>query len=264
MQRGRQFSASVRRISEHRMTFQFERTRIDKIPREAVLAELERVAEHLGFVEFGKRDFDKEARVGSSTVVRTFGGWPKAMAALRSTLRRRGVDLKARPKGYFSDRALFAEMERIWGGLGHRPSRFEWEEAKPAISYQTYRRYFGGWQEACLKFLEHRLTSGPEAPGSPAPAASQRNVSPRPTQSPTKRPSREVPAGLRLKVYERDRFRCVFCGRSPISDLHVELHVDHVVPFVRGGETVLGNLQTLCLECNLGKADRDDVRQPSV
>ncbi|MBI2460406.1 MAG: HNH endonuclease [Candidatus Rokubacteria bacterium] len=65
-------------------------------------------------------------------------------------------------------------------------------------------------------------------------------------------------------MYQRDRFRCVFCGRSPISDLTVELHVDHVVPFVRSGETALENLQTLCSKCNLGKADRDDVRQPGV
>ena len=78
------------------MAFEFKRTRIDKIPREALLAELERVAEHQEFVEFGERDFDREARVGSSTVVRTFGAWSKAMEALRGRLRRRGVEHRAR------------------------------------------------------------------------------------------------------------------------------------------------------------------------
>src|SRR5712692_5946184 len=154
------------------MTFQFERARIDKIPRKALLAELERVAEHQDFVEFGKRDFDKEARVGSSTVVRTFGAWSKAMEVLRGRLRRRGVDLKARRKGYFSDRELFAEMKQVWADLGHRPSRFEWEEARPTISYQTYKRYFGGWQEACLRFLEHRARGGPAAARPPRSATS--------------------------------------------------------------------------------------------
>jgi hypothetical protein len=83
------------------------------------------------------------------------------------------------------------------------------------------------------------------------------------SQGTTKNP-RDVPPGLRLRVYERDRFRCVYCGRSPITELAVELHVDHIVPFVRGGKTVLENLQTLCAQCNLGKGSRDDVRHPGA
>ena len=33
------------------------------------------------------------------------------------------------------------------------------------------------------------------------------------------------------------------------------LHVDHVVPWSKGGETVLDNLQVLCHVCNIGKSD---------
>ncbi|WP_343324290.1 HNH endonuclease signature motif containing protein [Streptococcus sp. Marseille-P8640] len=36
---------------------------------------------------------------------------------------------------------------------------------------------------------------------------------------------------------------------------NVVLHVDHIIPWSKGGETVLGNLQTLCSKCNLGKSD---------
>ena len=90
-------------------------------------------------------------------------------------------------------------------------------------------------------------------------AAQNKSISQR-----TTRQSRDVPPRLRLKVYERDRFRCVYCGRSPITDLTVELHVDHIVPFVRGGKTLLENLQTLCAQCNLGKGSRDDVHHPGT
>ncbi|MCW5775769.1 MAG: HNH endonuclease [Phycisphaeraceae bacterium] len=31
------------------------------------------------------------------------------------------------------------------------------------------------------------------------------------------------------------------------------LHVDHILAWSNGGETVLANLQTLCDRCNLGK-----------
>ena len=245
------------------MEFQFERTRIDKIPIETVLAQLARVAELRGFVEFGKREFDDIAPISSSTAVRAFGTWSKAMEALRDTLRQRGLALKPRHKGYFAEAELFAEMERIWTTLGHRPSRIEWEAAKPRISYQTYKRYFGGWQQACLTFLEQRTGERLSPMVVEARSAGEAPQKQAIRQGAARNP-REVPPGLRLKVYERDRFRCVYCGRSPITDLTVELHADHIIPFVRGGQTALENLQTLCAQCNLGKGSRDDVRHPSV
>jgi len=245
------------------MEFQFERTRIDKIPTETVLAQLARVAELSGFVEFGKREFDETAPISSSTAGRAFGTWSKAMEAPRETLRQRGLALKPRRKSYFAAVELFAELERIWTTLGHRPSRIAWEAAKPRISYQTYKRYFGGWQQACLMFLEQRTgerLSPMVVPAMSAGEAPQEQA----IRQGTARHPREVPPGLRLKVYERDRFRCVYCGHSPITDLTVALHVDHIVPFVRGGQTVFENLQTLCAQCTLGQGSRDDVRHPSV
>ena len=45
------------------------------------------------------------------------------------------------------------------------------------------------------------------------------------------------------------------CGRSPAKDMNIELHVDHIMPYSKGGETVIENLQTLCSDCNLGKSN---------
>ena len=44
-------------------------------------------------------------------------------------------------------------------------------------------------------------------------------------------------------------------GVSPAKDKNVELHVDHIKPWSKGGETILENLQTLCQKCNLGKSN---------
>ncbi|MBI5847426.1 MAG: HNH endonuclease [Nitrospirae bacterium] len=52
-----------------------------------------------------------------------------------------------------------------------------------------------------------------------------------------------------------DRFTCRHCGASPAKMLGVELHVDHIIAWSKGGETVLSNLQTLCSKCNLGKSN---------
>ena len=66
---------------------------------------------------------------------------------------------------------------------------------------------------------------------------------------------REPNLRLRFKVLARDHFKCCSCGASPAKDSSVELHVDHIVPWSKGGETVLENLRTLCSKCNLGKSD---------
>lgn len=59
---------------------------------------------------------------------------------------------------------------------------------------------------------------------------------------------------LRWEVFERDKFRCVVCGRS--AEDGVKLHVDHVHPRSKGGSKAKSNLATLCFDCNLGKGDK--------
>lgn len=66
---------------------------------------------------------------------------------------------------------------------------------------------------------------------------------------------RDIDLRLRFKVMHRDNFKCCKCGASPAKDPSVELHVDHIIPWSKGGETVIENLQTLCSKCNLGKSD---------
>jgi 5-methylcytosine-specific restriction endonuclease McrA len=48
-------------------------------------------------------------------------------------------------------------------------------------------------------------------------------------------------------IFERDEFRCVYCGEHfPPA----ELTLDHVQPRVRGGDSSEGNLVTACKACN--------------
>lgn len=67
--------------------------------------------------------------------------------------------------------------------------------------------------------------------------------------------TRVISNKLRYQVLKRDKFKCCACGASPAKDSSVELHIDHIVPWSKGGETTMENLQTLCSKCNLGKSD---------
>ena len=58
---------------------------------------------------------------------------------------------------------------------------------------------------------------------------------------------------------KRDNFKCCMCGRSPSTTIGLELHIDHIIPWSMGGETVIDNLQTLCSDCNLGKSNLSEI-----
>jgi 5-methylcytosine-specific restriction endonuclease McrA len=58
---------------------------------------------------------------------------------------------------------------------------------------------------------------------------------------------------LRLAVFNRDSYRCTYCGSDGDG---VALHCDHVIPRSRGGLSNLKNLTTSCFRCNCSKGDR--------
>ncbi len=74
-----------------------------------------------------------------------------------------------------------------------------------------------------------------------------------------------VPARVRVQVFARDGFTCVYC-RNPA--LVLALNIDHVIPVSAGGSDGMDNLVTACAACNRRKAatihpafwDRPDVQ----
>lgn len=68
---------------------------------------------------------------------------------------------------------------------------------------------------------------------------------------PRDRPSPTVWQSLRGAVFERDDYRCTYCGGRG-----GRLECDHIVPVSRGGRHDLGNLTTACFSCNRQKRNR--------
>ncbi len=62
--------------------------------------------------------------------------------------------------------------------------------------------------------------------------------------------SRLIPSQVKLEVWARDKGRCVKCGSND------NLHFDHIIPFSKGGSSlVAANIQLLCVRHNLQKRD---------
>ena len=59
-----------------------------------------------------------------------------------------------------------------------------------------------------------------------------------------------IPRELVNAVWNRDGGKCVYCGSNK------NIHIDHIIPFSKGGATTLENLQMLCQKCNLEKSDK--------
>lgn len=68
-----------------------------------------------------------------------------------------------------------------------------------------------------------------------------------------------ITAALRRSIYERDSYRCRYCGGFTGG-----LVLDHVQPWSRGGEDTAENLVTACHACNSTKKDRtpDEAGMP--
>jgi hypothetical protein len=230
------------------MKYSLDRYRIDKFSREDIVEELKRVAKIYSFRRFSGREFDKESRLCKKTaVLNNFNSWEDALAAT-------GIDLQPHRNtrsDLIPEHELFAELERVWQLLGHRPSKTEWESIKPKYSYTTYKSRFHGWVNACAAFIEFKSDEN-EAISAKSQSGEKSKFSVKTAPIPREE-KRNIPMGLRFEVLKRDKFRCVFCGRSPATDAGVVLHIDHITAFSEGGKTTKENLQSLCRVCNLGK-----------
>lgn len=172
-----------------------------------------------------------------STISRQIG-WNNALSLI-------GMDLnKYQQNSRITEEDLLNEILRLWTKLGRQPTTTDLKNGLSKYPRNRYRDRFGSWGESLNKFIEW---AGNEYF---LPSLSTNAIQNRDHQT-----SRDINLRLRFKVMQRDNFKCCACGASPAKDSSVELHIDHITPWSKGGETVMENLQTLCQQCNLGKSD---------
>lgn len=213
------------------MRFQFEDTR-PTITSESILADLRRVAAELGATRLAQNQYRERGQFSHSVVKKRFGSWNAAVVA---------AGLTADPsRRNIPDEELLDNLREAWIQLGRQSRRSEMAPPVSRFGREPYVRRFGSWLAAVRAFVA--TTGGVDQAGS-EPAANK-------AENP-----RYASLRLRFQVMQRDSFRCVTCGRAPATHAGLILHLDHVVPFSKGGRTELANLRTTCADCNLGKGD---------
>ena len=137
-------STSVR---ETLMSLKFELDRLTDYTTADIVSEIQRVADLLGLAPLMKREFDKESKVHSSTVIRRFGSWKAGLeAAGRGQLYGGGaVTEKMRnQKGRdLCDEDLLAELRRIAQVLGRNDLTIDDINSHSIVGQGIFRKRFG-------------------------------------------------------------------------------------------------------------------------
>jgi len=210
------------------------------------LAELRRVHTLVGKQWLTSTDFNANSRTSTDSIRRRFGSFHKALEAAGV----RNAPHKARR---FSDQECFENLADVWTYHGRTPEYREMFDPPSKIQGKTYVLRWGTWRKTLKAFVDWA-----NADEQPSETMLINQFETKPSDEveiarTIEADCRDVRPGLRFKVFMRDRFRCVACGRSPATNLNTELHADHILAVANVGKTTLENLQTLCQDCNLGK-----------
>lgn len=225
------------------------------IPDEMMLDDLRRVSGLIDSKVVTSSEYKNHGSYACQTITERFGNWSNFIT--RAGLSQTAYIAK------ISDQELFDEIERLWISHGKQPTTTEMKKGVSKYSLDTFMRRFGGWRNALSAFIEYVNSNGNELPATesvdprPAQIVEDKDSSESPSQLYVKRTSRNINLTIRFTVLQRDNFSCRACGASPAKNPEVELHIDHILPWSRGGETVIDNLQTLCSKCNLGKSNHE-------
>ena len=205
-----------------------------------LIADLRSVALKLGKRSLTRDEYSVSGKFGGSTIEKRFGSWSLALdkAGLERSVER-GLTIED----------LFANLEQVWTKIGRQPRYGEFRKPLSKYSVLPYERRFGGWRNALEAFVAHvnvGTASEPEfAAGSWELPEEIRSRGPR-------QPGRR----LIMQVLMRDNGVCQVCKRV-FTDNGPDYHIDHIFPWIKGGRTVLENLQLLCSKCNLLKGALD-------
>jgi 5-methylcytosine-specific restriction endonuclease McrA len=192
-------------------------------------------------------DFNAHSVSSVEAVRRRFGSWANA-------LKQAGIPQSEEANKNWSNEECFENVAIVWTHFGRPPAYREMFSSPSTISGKAYEARWGTWRKALREFVAWANAESEISISEPPQKLKAIETAVKPVViRRAEEDQRQVGPRLRFRVFQRDRFKCVACGRSPATDLNIVLHADHIKPVASGGKTTIENLQTLCKGCNLGK-----------
>ncbi len=219
------------------------------IPEPELIADMKRVCEERRTNSVTVKAYREYGRFSPECMTRRFGLWLKALKAA-------GLEENPSQRKNIPEEALFENLREVWISLARQP---RYEEMKPPLSNYSprpYERLFGTWNKTLMAFMSYIDKGQTDSLVTDTIIIDESDDITKPRR--VRRTKREISPRLRFSILLRDGFRCQSCGASPIKTPGIDLHVDHILPWSAGGETLPDNLQTKCQTCNLGKGNAFD------
>ena len=136
-------------------TFKLSRVSGAPVSDDALIADLQRVAQSLNSDTVPQKKYDALGAFNYSTVIHRFGSWNNA-------LRLAGLPLSNEVD--ISDDRLFENLLVLWQHLGRQPRRSELSSPPSTISQTPYNRRFGSWTASLEAFVNYANGSGVKSP----------------------------------------------------------------------------------------------------
>lgn len=204
------------------------------ITNDDLLQDLEATINRFGTKSLTMKEYDDKGIYNSSTVVRRFGSWNKAL------------NLIDKPYNCIAHtiEEMMDNIRDAWLIKGEQPTRRDMDnKSLSKISSGSYVRKYGSWYNALDEFVVYISNKGLNINNLTSFECKYKHKT-----------KREPSNRLKVQVLMRDGNKCRLCGVECNEGLH-NIHFDHIIPWSRGGETVLDNLQILCSNCNLAKGN---------
>jgi 5-methylcytosine-specific restriction endonuclease McrA len=145
---------------------------------------------------------------------------------------------------------VLAKWLSVHGDLRDRVVFSAWRAARDAEVASAEREV---WRALLAGELAGRCQHGATSGNCPIQSCSNHVGTVRPSLD------RYATGAVRLRVLERDEYRCHYCGREVRDDLPLDddakANIDHVIPWPEG-RTRVDNLVTACVPCNRAKGNR--------
>lgn len=205
-----------------------------------ILEDVKNIMQELGLSSITIKEYDTYGSFNSTTAIRKLGSW-------NTILKRLNVPYN---NVFYDNEILLDNLKNVWLQKGAQPTRRDMDNKTwSQISSGAYLRHFGSWYNALDRFEEY---INKEDKDIIIPLIEAKS----PNKNRKHKTKREPSDRLEVQVLMRDGNKCRICGAKCDGGIH-KLHFDHIIPWAKGGETTLDNIQVLCSVCNAALGDVD-------